>query len=388
MNGTPLSLEKNKNRIFCVYFTVKGQLFFEQSSHYLKTQPPITHVCIRGTKESDSALALDGSHIVIEVFVESINIDTAINIAKAFIYPLVTCKSFLAAVPSEQPKFVIAYDATNESEEREHVQVFYTVFGPARKIDFIQLLRITEGILRSDDRERIVRSMHWMRNAISASDVLDMLAYAYIAFETINPLLVEKYSISGSVKTKLNCPHCSKEFEKDAPGLNGVNHFFKTTTHPQFSFDTWKEAKSIRVAIIHSLLPLGGLRLRSWQVTFPFIQALYEAIRSLLADKVPDRDFTDVASYTRSGELVECHQIKGWLVNIDPTDPATYPIVHPHFTMPNLNIEIKFNNDGSSDSTFETKSSRIGDFEFRRYATGMGGAHKVEISDSDKKSEE
>lgn len=376
-----LSLEKNRERLFCVYYTVKGQMFLDHEIVNLNAPPQITHVVIRPTHEQDSTLAIDGSHLVIEVFINAKSMDEAIERSRWFVDLIYICKSFLAGVPSNRPQPILVYDATPISEVRELAQIFYTHLGPARLVDFSQLTRLMDKMLKSKDSERLLRSMHWMRSAISAKDVLDMLSYGFIAFEAINPLLAEKLATSISVTTTIKCPKCCENSDRVAPGLGGVNHFFNNSNYSSFNSSTWREAKGIRNAIIHSFEPLNALASRAWKINASFIQALYQAISILLDGDAPERDFTDVASYTRSGELIECYTIKGWSVQINPLDTSTYPTQHPHFQHLNFKIDRSFDGTGPSTATFNRDAKPIGTFSHQRYATGVGGVSGITISE-------
>ena len=160
------------------------------------------------------------------------------------------------------PQFSI--DISPEFPDRELAQVLYNVpviHEPRRELDdslyrsfHARLDDLRQRALR--DAKRLDRAMHYLRASFSEHDPIDQFEDAWVALESINPLIQRKYSAPTSYQPRcakcqhlLRCAVC--EVEVSAPdSASGIDYLIQHILKEDASIA--KAVRGKRNDIVHS----------------------------------------------------------------------------------------------------------------------------------------
>ena len=145
----------------------------------------------------------------------------------------------------------LAYDITQDIEDREFLQFFYDLplKSPSRRdLPPKFFLELMDRIIKNPDREmvgRMRRAVRWYRMGVLATDVFDKFNCFWIGLECLNPLLQRSFQASDD---PVHCPNCGHEWVA-TPTTSGIRQFIFSA----FSSGRrlYRRMKNLRVSVMH-----------------------------------------------------------------------------------------------------------------------------------------
>ncbi len=282
------------------------------------------------------------------VLLSAESIKKAIELAKGLTDGVVSFMTLITGRGMEIPREDIAYELTENTQERDFLQVFYDVpmKEPSRRQADIQLLTdLIDKQLRLDRPllEHIARAVRWYRLGVMVTDVFDQFNCFWIGLEALNLLLQQKLAVEDD---PIACPECKHKW-KSTPTVSGIRAFVQDEMKE--SRDFYRSMRQLRIDIMHSTKELRSLQ-QSASIYAPRTgEVLFRAVCFLLGFE----NWMKVAHGAVLREFPMRGELQGLLVGDDPNTLG--PVNEdPHFEMHHEIQTAKLEENGSVTYTYET----------------------------------
>ena len=168
--------------------------------------------------------------------------------------------SVLHGVEIEYPRARFAIDIDPTSKDRELAQVLWNVpifYQPRRSYDhkFYKTFHDNLDKLRSineKDARRIDRALHYLRSSYAEEEPIDKFQDAWVALESINPLIRSKFNLPTTRSPK--CPSCGSALKPVPDDWSGIRHIVTNLLGEQL--EKAKRLRDKRVEIEHATVSL------------------------------------------------------------------------------------------------------------------------------------
>ncbi len=179
-------------------------------------------------------------------------------------------------------------------------------------------------------RARIVRSLRWMKRALTEQDPLDRFAGLWIGLDALNPKLRDHWDIK--VEWWI-CPHCGKKTGRKNTA-SGVAHLLQTI--PEGSEAIAKEVAQLRHDTLHALKDVGETRDRVIKILPAVEAAIPRGICELLglqdvADSLARPPLPPLRPYSAAVE-VEVQSADGGMLASETSLPHLEFFLLPEYT--------------------------------------------------------
>lgn len=218
---------------------------------------------------------------MIEVKLEEENVDKAVSKATEISEFFLSAFCFETAHPISTSKIILIYDISNNVEKRVFRQYFYNLPMKVKNADveFTPFVANSEKIwMVNKHRDRIHRSLRWLRKGINADDPLDQFLFFWHGLESLNPVLAEYFGTKNKIEKNIGrkCKHCGKNNPILVDG--GIEELYKELGVVELS----KEIKKIRNGISHGYESIAKLTDRSMKILPDIASILHKGISLVL----------------------------------------------------------------------------------------------------------
>jgi len=282
------------------------------------------------------------------VFLNAENIKDAVDSAKGLTDGIVSFMTMITGRGMEIPREEIAYELTQDVQERDFLQVFYDIpikLPSRRQVDPQSLIDFIDRHLKLEVpfSEHVVRAVRWYRLGAMVTDIFDQFNCFWIGLEALNPLLQRKLSAKDDPTV---CPECGHRWVT-TPTVSGIRAFIRDKMKDGKTL--YRNIRQLRNDIMHSTKELRELRELVSAYAPKTGEALFRAICYLLG-------FEEWETVTHRAILREFPmrgELQGSLVGGEPSSlgPSGQD---PHFELYHQIKELKLGEDGSATFTVVT----------------------------------
>lgn len=283
------------------------------------------------------------TQIEVELYEDTIDIATqkATNIANFFL----GLASFSSGAAISTPKIHIAYETTPNVEDREFIQFFYNFGIPntaKRDLDFDKFNLLLKKDKSFAGNNRLMRAIRWYRTSLLEPDKLNRFSHIWVALESLNPLIKDKFDISSDIEECTNCG-----YKKSSHTAIGIKYLI--TNYLDNGESIYKEAVNTRNGVVHGYIQLDQL-LTSAEKLIPEIEAaLKKAILLLLDIPIEENESWFKKPLTN---LPRLYVRAGCLIHQPNVHELGKEGQHPHFKDEYLVINSQQEPDGKTKFTF------------------------------------
>ncbi len=245
--------------------------------------PKVPSLVIYNLRKKDGDVFLpDG--LGIDAHVESTTIDKAIIDCGFLAALVVNATTFASGAEASAPTFLLAYDASQSSGERE--LVCDTWLGPVFNFRLLELelfapivqtlFKLVPGAKGSKEDvqrfKRIDRCLKWFRKGLGENTVIDEFAAYWTALETLDSLIRRERKISLACKkcgkTVDRCNHCGEEIPPATTAVNSLDGIRFIFENVGLDNKLLNEIRRIRGGLLHGGKSLGRKNAISWSPNF------------------------------------------------------------------------------------------------------------------------
>lgn len=246
---------------------------------------------IRQIRDSlDKVISSLNNGCLMEVKLSEKDIDSAIE--KAFevseFFLSIICLD--TGLPSHSSKIVLAYEISENVEERIFRQYFPDIPFSIKSAEIERdgffdnvktIYQYVHGPEKIKYKHRVYRAMRWFRKGLSSHDPLDQFLFFWHGLETINPILAEYFNSKNVLKGKTTrkCNICGNEYEDEITLLGGIELLYDNIGLDE----TYKkEIKKIRNGISHGFEDIYPLSKRAYEMIPLMAQLLFYGLSKVI----------------------------------------------------------------------------------------------------------
>jgi hypothetical protein len=227
----------------------------------------------------------------IEIELETMDINSAISRAYDISELFLSMMSLETGVETYRSTLILAYDITEGISERDFIQFFYDLpLSRPQQADLEIYTTHLEAVLiyNGDQKERLHRSIRWLRKGINEDDPLDQFLALWQGLETLNTLLAAHFNCenAGKETIKQKCVKTGELFYSERTTKQGLE---KLVYEVELDKSIWKKINRTRNSISHGYAQLAGLYDDSIRLSPYLAKLLHEGISLILGFEVDEK---------------------------------------------------------------------------------------------------
>ncbi|MGO4732174.1 hypothetical protein [Paenibacillus sp. 2KB_22] len=292
-----------------------------------------SHVKLRRIQtEEDIKITGEKFGWLIEIDIEEVDIDHAISQAYQMSELFITMMCLTSGVEASPSKIILSYDITEGKMEREFVQYFYDLpITRPQTVDIQIFANTLENVvgIDSDKKDRLARSIGWLRKGINEKDSLDQFLNLWQGLETLNPLLAKHFNCESSGKevVEQKCVKSGDTFYVERTTKQGLERLVEETGVTRTE---WKKLTNTRNGISHGYQKMNTLLAETLQYSPEIAVLLYKGI-CLIVDLPVDNAVVKHLNNVAPVKVGENSSSRHILVEEDVSKLAKQPALYPYF---------------------------------------------------------
>lgn len=217
---------------------------------------------------------------IIEIELDALNINSAITQAYDISEFFLSMMSFETGVESYGSTIILAYDITEGISKRDFIQYFYDLpISRSQQVDLEFYTNHLEAVLIYDGehKERLYRSIRWLRKGVNEDDPLDQFLAFWQGLETLNPVIAVHFNCENSGKEIIEqkCVKTDNVFYSERTTKKGLEELVNEVG---LNKSIWKEINRTRNSISHGYASFAKLYDDSIRLAPYLAKLLHEGI--------------------------------------------------------------------------------------------------------------
>jgi len=275
-----------------------------------------------------------------EIQLEQDSVENAIGEARYIADAFIILAGFTANAKTGLFKPYLAYEVTPEIDERPFKQYLYDIAvvhsdSTRQLLSVEKFSKLSKGLKSFLPQDRFGRSLRWYWKALSEEDDFDRFTNIWIALETINPVLRERFNVELETRA---CQKCGDKVNIES--VVGVRHLITQYLEDK---EVYSAVKKLRTGLFHGTEDLTKLCDEARRMIRKLEEAFIKAIL-LLADVPQDEWNAWLVAPVRGTDTLWL-ETEGFLMERDYTRLASQG--HPRFEIKPVLVEAANENDGT-----------------------------------------